>query len=275
MQSNLSSPWNNAVSLLEMRVGDQHLSYGSCFFWRHAERVFLVSNWHNLAGRNPLIDKPMSPTAGLPDRVLFQAFRRLPQLDAASTYEAAVESLELSLVKLSSGLPAWLEHPTFGKQVDVAAMDVTDLIAGYEVTGVNTLESNAALRPQVSQDIFILGYPFGRMVNAPVPIWKRGTIALDPAFDIDSLPKMLVDTATREGMSGSVVLARQFVPMPWYEIHDGASPGRVAFSNHDTVIGVYSGRYYPDHEKAQLGIVWKRSTIEETIAFGRPPVFSS
>jgi hypothetical protein len=226
-----------------------------------------------LAGRNPLTNIPMSPTLALPDRIVFQAFRSLTQPAVGSTNEIAIESLELSLYSTSSVLPTWLEHPTLGRQVDVAAIDVTDLIVGYEVTSANTLESNAALRPHVSQDVFILGYPFGPMDNASAPIWKRGTIALDPTFDIENLPKMLIDTATREGMSGSVVLARQFVPMPWSEARDGTIHVRVPFSDHDTVIGIYSGRHYADLEKAQLGIVWKRSTIEETVASGRPPVF--
>jgi hypothetical protein len=104
------------------------------------------------------------------------------------------------------------------------------------------------------------------IANAPAPIWKRGTLALDPTFDPEGLPKMLVDTASREGMSGSVVIARHIVVGRDYLRKDGTMSAPVLYAKLDVVIGIYSGRHYPDHEKAQLGIVWKRRVIEETIS---------
>jgi hypothetical protein len=275
MQSHLSSPWNNAVSVLEMRYGQQQLSTGSCFLWSYDERCFLVTNWHNHSGRNPLTGKPISPTAAIPDRIVFRAFKPVSEPDADGIYEIASVQIEVPLTNDSTKMPRWREHPTFGKYVDVGAIEVTDAIAGYEVATVNQLESDALLDEYVSQDVFIVGYPFGLMVGAPAPIWKRGTIALDPTFNADNLPKMLVDTATREGMSGSVVLARHTVVHSRYNKRSGGtSITKVAYAELDVVIGIYSGRHYPDHEKAQLGIVWKRSAIEETVGVGRPPVFS-
>jgi hypothetical protein len=76
---------------------------------------------------------------------------------------------------------------------------------------VNVVESNAVLDASASQEVFVVGFPFGMIANAPAPIWKRGSIALDPTFDPEGLPKMLVDTATRPGMSGSVVIARHIL----------------------------------------------------------------
>jgi hypothetical protein len=102
-----------------------------------------------------------------------------------------------------------------------------------------------------------------------VPIWKRGTIALDPTFDADGLPKTLIDTATREGMSGSVVVARHITVGRSYRRKDGSQSERVIYAKHDLVAGIYSGRHFPDLEKAQLGIVWKRPAIEDTVSGGR------
>jgi hypothetical protein len=79
---------------------------------------------------------------------------------------------------------------------------------------------------------------------------------------------MLIDTGTREGMSGSVVIARHIVVGQAYEKKDGAMSALVLYSKLDLVVGVYSGRHYPDLEKAQLGIVWKREAIERTVAEG-------
>ena len=80
---------------------------------------------------------------------------------------------------------------------------------------------------------------------------------------------MLIDTATREGMSGSVVVARHVIVNRDYPRKNGTMAQPVLFANLDLVLGIYSGRHYPDHEKAQLGIVWKRSAIEETVTHGK------
>jgi hypothetical protein len=163
----------------------------------------------------------------------------------------------------------WLEHPNFGQRVDVAAIDVTEFVQEYQIAHANALESDAILDVVASQEVFVIGFPFGLIANAPAPIWKRGSLALDPSFDADGLPKMLIDTATREGMSGSVVLARHIVVGRDYLKKDGTRSATVLYGKHDSVIGVYSGRHYPHLEKAQLGIVWKRRVIDETILGGK------
>jgi hypothetical protein len=147
----------------------------------------------------------------------------------------------------------WQEHPTLGRLADVGVLNITSAIHGFEVSAVNSIESDALLEPYASQDVFVVGFP-----------------AIDPTFNPEDLPKMLIDTATREGMSGSVVLAR-------HRIFGGKYPrkgGRILWSGGyeelDLVIGIYSGRHYPDLDKAQLGIVWKRSAIEDTVGAGRP-----
>ena len=86
MQSHLSSPWNNAVSVLEMRFGQQQLATGSCFLWALGERTFLVTNWHNLTGRNPLTGSLMSTTGAVPDRVVFRVFKRVSEPDSSGLY---------------------------------------------------------------------------------------------------------------------------------------------------------------------------------------------
>lgn len=265
MPSYLSNPWNSAVAFLSMVFQDQPLSTGSCFFWLLDGRTYLLTNWHNLSGRNPLTNQPMSKTGGLPDRVKFMAYKRTSEPDAHGYFEIEYHPIEVALYDDDSSSSTWLEHPVFGRNVDVAAIDVTDAVTGLHIEHVNTLESDAALEPSASQDVFVLGFPFGQISGAPAPIWKRGTIALDPTFDPDSLPKMLIDTATREGMSGSVVVARHIIVGRDYLRKDGTKSQPVLYAKHDVVLGIYSGRHYPDLERAQLGIVWKRSAIEEVL----------
>jgi hypothetical protein len=249
-----------------MLFGEQEISTGSCFFWRHDGRTYLLTNWHNLAGRNPLTGQPMSPTGGIPDRVKFMAYKRASAPDANGYFELAYVPVEVRLCNPDLTDPKWFEHPSLGRRVDIAAIDVTEAAIGFQIGHANELESDAVLDPIASQDVFVVGFPFGLIANAPAPIWKRGSITLDPTFNPEGLPKMLIDTATREGMSGSVVIARHIVIAGRHYLKkDGTKPKTVLYSKLDLVVGIYSGRHYPDLEKTQLGIVWKRNAIEQTL----------
>jgi Trypsin-like peptidase domain len=249
-----------------MYFGEQQLSTGSCFFWEHDSRIYLITNWHNFAGKNPLTDEFMSDTLGIPDRIFFSAYKQTSEPDADGYYELNYLPVEVQLYEKDFTNPKWLEHPTYGRRVDIAAIDVTNAVAEFQIKAANLLENDAILDPVASQDVFVIGFPFGQIANAPAPIWKRGTIALDPTFDPESLPKMLIDTATRKGMSGSVVIARHILVGRDYQKKDGHMSEKVLYSKLDLVIGIYSGRIDNfDLEKAQLGIVWKRSAIEETV----------
>lgn len=271
MPSHLSSPWNHAVSYLEMFFRGQKLGSGSCFFWEKSGRTYLLTNWHILSGRNPLTGQPESRTGGLPDRIRFMAYRRTSEPNPAGQYMVSYGPVEVPICDEDLSNPRWLEHPTLSRRVDIAAIDVMDVVRGLEVRHANQVEADAVLSPITAQDVFVVGFPFGLITGAPAPVWKRGSIAVDPTFDIEGLPKMLIDTATREGMSGSLVVARHVVLTQQIPKKDGTLSEMMLYAEPILVIGIYSGRHYPDLEKAQLGIVWKRNAIEEIIAAGKPP----
>jgi hypothetical protein len=269
MKSHLSDPWTHATAYIEMLYADQVMGSGSGFFWSHAGRTLLCTNWHNLAGRNPITDEPLSTYE--PEAVRVFGFKRASEPDSDGFYEMKYTSFEVALRGDVSSERFWREHATFGRSVDVAVIDVTDNIAEFDVRHVNELEHDAVLSPFTSQDVFALGFPFGQIAGAPAPVWKRGTIAIDPTYDTEGLPKLLIDTATRRGMSGSVVLARHIILGSDFEKKDGSRGETVLFARMTLVLGVYSGRHYPDLEKAQLGIVWKRRALEEVISQGVHP----
>jgi len=245
------------------------LTTGSGFFWQHADRTLLLTNWHILSGRNPLTGAPLDErTAAIPNRLEFMAYKLISAPDARGMATFTYNPVAVNICDDDLTAARWLEHPTFGRRVDVGALDISDAVKGAHIRCVNTLESNAALPPQTGQDVFVLGFPFGPIAGAHAPVWKRGSIALDPTYDVDGLPKVLIDTATRPGMSGSVVIARHIVVGTAYEQKDGSKSETMLYAQLDLVLGIYSGRHYPDFEKAQLGIVWKRRAIEETVASG-------
>lgn len=158
--------------------------------------------------------------------------------------------------------PLYHIHPTLGERVDLATFP----LCGLEETAIVTANSpqhslnRIVLRP--SLDVFVLGYPRGMSGGAKLPIWKRGTIATEPDFDLEGLPKFWIDTATREGMSGSPVYA-QATGM-WFE-EEKLEMDDAIFGTGRRFAGIYSGRVGADPLQAQLGIVWKVRAIEETI----------
>jgi hypothetical protein len=52
------------------RFRDTDLAVGTCFFYQHASGLHLITNWHNVTGKNPntleLLDEK---NAGIPDRL--------------------------------------------------------------------------------------------------------------------------------------------------------------------------------------------------------------
>lgn len=263
--SHLASPWNYAVSYLEMFYRDQVLASGSGFFWKSNDRTLLISNWHNFSGLDPQTGKALSTTGGVPDRVTFTSYKRLSRPDPNGFFDLSSERVTVLLYDSNLSGPRWLHHPTFGAKVDIAAIDISQAVTGLEIRHVNVVEGDAVLEPSASQDVFIVGYPLGLITGAPSPVWKRGTVASDPTFDPDGLPKMYVDSATRTGMSGSVVVARHIVVGKSIKRKDGTQTEAFLHAVRDVVLGIYSGRLGADLLQAQLGIVWKRHAIEETV----------
>jgi hypothetical protein len=79
MPSHLTSPWNYAVSYLDMLYRDQKLGSGSGLFWKLDDRTFLISNWHN-GNRGPCEQEP--PRVQCASRCLLQLRPRLPCVPA-------------------------------------------------------------------------------------------------------------------------------------------------------------------------------------------------
>ena len=121
--------------------------------------------------------------------------------------------------------------------------------------------ANAKLRIEIGMEVFILGYPFE--IKPPAyPVWKRGSIASEPQLARVTTDYILVDTASRPGMSGAPVIRRSWT-------NHMIEPGFIATVDTpiNKFIGVYSGRLPTDHpHEAQIGLVWADYLIHEIIA---------
>ena len=239
-----------ATVFLQMRFNETPLSIGTGFTWKNEDQHFLITNWHNLSGRNPSSGKHISNTAAEPNNILvhwnkknslgLRVVTQLPLLDDEDT-------------------PLWWVHPRYKSSVDVALLPLPH-IAHAEMYPINEMESDELL-VQVGHEVFVLGYPYG-LSQAGFPIWKRGSIASEPHIVTDEQPYILIDTASRQGMSGSPVLRRSW-GLHFFE-KDGFSMG----DKYKTLfLGVYSGRLQTkDPLDAQLGMMWPAFYVDEIIA---------
>lgn len=177
----ICNPWNFVTVYVEPYFDSQILSHASGFFWAHGSRKFLVTNWHVLSGRNPLDGKPMHKKAGIPNSLKFYSYRRrrVPSTEEGN-FKVDYVPVLVPLDDPSTGTARWLEHPSYGRRVDVAALDITDVVADLHHDCANSLDGDKPKHLDAGQDVFILGFPFGHTPGAPAPVWKRGSIALDP-----------------------------------------------------------------------------------------------
>jgi hypothetical protein len=145
--------------------------------------------------------------------------------------------------------PAWWEHPEHGSNVDAVAVKLAGL-RETKVIAANAESLNLDLLQLVpGMDAFVLGFPRGLSGGGLFPIWKRASLASEPDIHIDDLPKMYIDTATREGMSGAPVYAQEsgfWVSEGKTLLKDGV------FGKGHRFIGIYSVRVGEDSFLAQL-----------------------
>ncbi|BAS54238.1 hypothetical protein NIES2135_05120 [Leptolyngbya boryana NIES-2135] len=249
---------------ITLRFGETNLGVGTAFFYTHEGQDYLITNWHNVSGRDPQNYSLLSKEAGIPDNIVL----RLPYLEALEDGTLVIKWLPSALNLYNDKdqtLPAWWEHPQHGSDVDVVAIRIRRPSETKSIPANNEVLDLEKLQFEPGMDVFVLGFPLGISGGGRFPIWKRGSIASEPDAHIDNLPKMYIDTATRQGMSGAPVYAQEtgvWVP-EGKTLHDFE---HVAFGKGYRFLGIYSGRILgSDPLHAQLGIVWKEEAILDII----------
>jgi Trypsin-like peptidase domain len=237
---------------IQMLFNATELSVGTAFIWKLNDSHWLITNWHNVSGRDPNTGKHLSRTAAEPNklRVLFNVRGQLgPKV---------VKKLE---IRNASNAPLWLVHPTHKNQIDVVAVAIQNY-ADVDMYAINTL-SQLDLAVRIGVDVFVLGFPFG-LGPAGFPVWKRGSIASEPKLPSAIQRHLFVDTASRPGMSGAPVIRRSWTT------HSLANGGTLENGASATkFVGVYSGRLAStDPLDAQLGVAWPASLVDEIVSGG-------
>ncbi|MDX8499876.1 trypsin-like peptidase domain-containing protein [Mesorhizobium sp. VK4C] len=238
---------------LEMYFNQTNLSQGTGFIWQVDAEFFLITNWHNLSGKNPLTCKHLSPTLAEPNAVrVWWNLRNNLGRKGAIDYP----------IRDSGDLPLWFVHPVHGKKVDVVALPLLppDDADPHPINTMPQLD----LLTTIGMDVYVLGYPFGMVQSGGLPIWKRASLASEPAVagTAGAELNMLLDTASRPGMSGSPIIQRS-----WGTTMMANGDVAVVTGAATKFVGVYSGRIQgSDPIDAQLGIGWPPFFVTDIIS---------
>lgn len=238
---------------------DYPLGIGTAFPYEVDGTTYLVTNWHSVSGRDPRTGRPLRSHNRFPNRLEVLLPHQDDQGDG--TYFLGWTTSVIGLYD-EDGNPVWWEHPRHGPLVDVAVLEVDRTFLSSSAISVNAESLNPSqLRLYPLMEAFVLGFPRGMTGGEKFPVWKRASLASEPELDVGRLPMMYIDTATREGMSGSPV----FVHESGVWRPEGESREKLRVGRGHKFIGVYSGRVGDTEFEAQLGVVWKEEAILEII----------
>lgn len=235
--------------LLQMQFQGQQLATGTGIVAEAPSGPVLVTNWHNVTGRNPQTKEPLSSTGAVPDEIVIVHNR-------SGKLGEWVERTEKLVVDAK---PRWVEHPQHGDKLDVVALPLQHLddVQLYPYAGLGENDPKIFCGP--ADAVSVVGFPFGLQAGGSLAVWATGFVASEPDIDFDSRPVFLIDCRTRPGQSGSAVIAYRSGGMVAME--DG---GSAAFSGPVTrFLGIYSGRV---NAQSDIGLVWKATAVREVVA---------
>lgn len=239
----------------------KEITWATGFLCEYKEKIFLITNWHVVNGRNSITKELLSTNGAIPG-FLRVDLKYLKQVGTNSfTTEIVQFEQPLFLYNENESFydeskPLWIEHDK-KNEIDVVAIDFTkikDHLADHQLMRYNIEEeikySQYTTGISVMDKAFIIGFPLSTSLSPnEYPIYKGATIASEIKIN-DEPPIILIDGKTKSGMSGSPVILK-------HEI--SGSPEGDALMGKSQLIGIYSGREStsPDLTEAELGIVWK------------------
>jgi len=239
------------------------MSTGTGFIYEHDSKYYLITNGHNVTRINPETNERISNTVAFPSKIATKV-----KIQKGNFYHIPEGFIDIDLYEDTDfKIPKWFVHPEHKYRVDVVAIPIEEMKNIHEsvkLFPINKVEFDTNFPIEVADDVYVLGYPFDLTGGKELPIWKRGSIATEPIIDIDNLPKLMIDTATRSGMSGSpVVMFRS----GFHSLQQGDKlRGDEIMGTIKRFVGVYSGRIGADNNfLTQLGVVWKEHVIQEIL----------
>jgi hypothetical protein len=145
---------------IEMKFEGTLLSTGTAFFAQLPNRPsFLITNRHNVTGRNQDTDKTISGTLAIPDTLT------VSQNSKRELGHFSKVDIPLSI----DGHPVWIEHPQLGAEADFVAIHIPDTNEHNIFPYV--IDPFAHLKITPSQRVAVIGFPFGLRSAVSFAIW--------------------------------------------------------------------------------------------------------
>ncbi len=233
--------------LIETNFNGQTLATGTGFISNTAKGPVLVTNRHNVTGRHQENGSLLSPTGGIPNYINVIHNSR----NGLGRWVSRTEPLYVD------GQPRWIEHPTLGQKADFVALPLTQLldVQTYPYDSTNT---GVEIFVGPADPLSVIGFPFGLSAGGAFAVWATGFMASEPEVDFGGLPIFLIDCRSRQGQSGSPVIAYRSAGMIKLSNGNISAFGDAVYR----FLGIYSGRL---NSESDLGLVWKASAIRELI----------
>jgi len=245
---------------IEMYFGETLLSSGTAFLAANdrESHCALITNRHNVTGRHQDTGECLdSKYAAIPDSIVIHFHKNIE--DPVCIGEEWKE-VRLPLYR-DDGTPYWIEHPHMGENADIVALNLNwgnDVwkLPYYLETDLDNI--NLLIGP--AESVSVIGFPFGLSSHGKLPIWATGYMAQELTLITTENPVFLIDCRTRQGQSGSPVIA--YRPTGYRHVKDGRVVATQSAEVKWEFLGIYSGRVNPESD---LGKVWHVSAIKELL----------
>lgn len=239
-----------------MRFGETVLSTGTAFLVANnrESHCALVTNRHNVTGRHQETGKCLSNSCGVPDNIVVYFHKN-------NEFVGEWLPVRLPLYRSDSS-PYWFKHSKLGDKADVVALNLNwgDDVRKFPYYLETDLDRfNIAIGP--AEPVSVIGFPFGCSSTERFPIWATGFLAQELSLVTPENPTFLVDCRTRQGQSGSPVLAYRvgnYRKVDRDKVSSVLSPTPVW-----EFLGIYSGRL---NQESDLGRVWHSSVVADVLS---------
>lgn len=238
-----------------MYFNDQLLSTGTATLISNTRESHcaLVTNRHNVTGRHQETGKCLSATLGVPDNIIIYFHH-------SGNEVGNWIKVRLPLYR-DDGSPFWIEHPDLGEKADIVALNLkwgSDVLKIPYYLKLNLDRVGMVVSP--AEPLSVIGFPFGMSTSGKLPIWATGFLAQELTLITKENPVFLIDCRTRQGQSGSPVIA--FRTSGHRTMTDGRISASLSGNTAWEFLGIYSGRV---NAQSDLGKVWHVSALEKLL----------
>jgi len=220
----------------------------SGFFFRECDQFYFITN------RHVVIDEKDNH---VPEQLRLCLHTNINDLTKNATFK---------LQLYDKNGRRWLEHPIFGREIDVIALPICkEEISDFCILPFSRFDFHASRYLHLGDELLVVGYPEGnRDTLHNTPIARAATIATLFNQPFLGKPGFLIDSRLHNGTSGSPVLTK-----PTTIVRDLG--GKVSLiqdrkkSFKKYLIGVHSEKFDMKYPELDLSFVWSASLIPEII----------